>query len=189
MLGLVRSEFILVKTVLKRFVPVFLKEYLQGCISFKLSYIRLWWFTADPAGSAVPGACLAGRPCRSVSGSFQRQLWYHISDRLDCQALFLKFLRTFRFPFSSARPFPDGKWYNITSFFHMQVLFQEILKFFISDQVPILHTFPCGNSSYFRKKKLISRSSRKLTLGVLYRISEAEKEGFEPSRRFPDLHP
>ena len=37
--------------------------------------------------------------------AFQRQLWYHISDRLDCQALFLKFLRTFRFPFSSARPF------------------------------------------------------------------------------------
>ena len=40
LLGLVRSENIL-KTVLKRFVPVFLKEYIQGCISVKVSYIRL----------------------------------------------------------------------------------------------------------------------------------------------------
>ena len=98
---------------------------------------------------------------------FQRQLWYHISDCRDCQALFLKFLRTFRFPFSSARPFLDGKWYNITSFFHMQVLFQEIFKFFISDPVPFLLAFSCESGSCFRKKKLISRSSRKLTLGVL----------------------
>ena len=40
LLGLVRSENIL-KTVLKRFVPVFLKEYIQGCIYVKMSYIRL----------------------------------------------------------------------------------------------------------------------------------------------------